>query len=243
MNRSIFLLMICLIAGNLLAQDAGTIWYEEDITFNLPPEVAIRIKDAPKSRQKQMILAWDDHEVSYINNPSTQDDRSVRRRGNTMFIRGSRKSIKYLNYQDSTVIEEKEMMNREFSIRDSLPEITWKVDVSSQRDIIGYTCMKASTTVDTIDVVAWWTPEIPVSYGPDGYGGLPGVVLALGYGENKAILAKRIELNTDSTEQVVLLEESKKTMDRAEYDLKMEERHKEMQKMWGGSRKRGKTRR
>jgi|GEM_PF-2548485 len=53
------------------------------------------------------------------------------------------------------------------------------------KDIDGYTCYKATkhhvqyyTEIEfTID--GWYTPEIPVPYGPAGYGGLPGLILQL----------------------------------------------------------------
>ena len=31
----------------------------------------------------------------------------------------------------------------------------------------------------TIDIVAWYTPQIPVSHGPAEFGGLPGLILEL----------------------------------------------------------------
>ncbi len=231
-------LLMALTIASSTAQDRGTIIYEEDMTFNLPPEVAVMFKDAPKSRQKKMILSWDGSQVSYITDPAKQDERSVKRRGNAMMIRGNRKTTKYYNYEIGTMLEEREMMGKEFSIKDSIPEIKWKVDVANQRDILGYTCMRAITTVDTIEVVAWWTPQIQTSYGPDGFGGLPGAVLALGYGADKAILAQNIQLHADSTAEVVILTEKKSTMERADFDIKMEKRKEEMRKMWSGNRKR-----
>lgn len=230
--------MLAITLATASAQDKGTIIYEEDVTFNLPPEVAVMFKDAPKSRQKKMILSWNGTDVSYITDPNKVDERSVKRRGNAMVIRGDRKSTKYYDYATNSMLEEREMMRKEFSIKDSIPILKWKVDVANQRDILGYTCMKASTTVDTIEVVAWWTPQIQTSYGPDGYGGLPGAVLALGYGEDKAILAKEIQLHPDSTAEVVILQEKKSTMDRATFDIKMEKRKEEMRKMWSGNKKR-----
>ena len=53
------------------------------------------------------------------------------------------------------------------------------------KDIDGYTCYKATKhhvqyyTEIEFTIEAWYTPEIPVPYGPVGFGGLPGLILQL----------------------------------------------------------------
>ena len=88
----------------------------------------------------------------------------------------------------------------------SLKEITKKTEFAGQKFLVitntkmndwhlsketikinKYTCYKAIKKEiiegrwgsKTIDIVAWYTPEIPVNYGPDGYLGLPGLILQL----------------------------------------------------------------
>lgn len=55
------------------------------------------------------------------------------------------------------------------------------------KDINGFVCFKA-TAVKTVEnskgifhypIIAWYCPQIPLSYGPNGYGGLPGLILEL----------------------------------------------------------------
>lgn len=53
------------------------------------------------------------------------------------------------------------------------------------KDIDGYTCYKATKHHSDPDsdveftIEAWYTPEIPMPFGPIGYGGLPGLILQL----------------------------------------------------------------
>ena len=53
------------------------------------------------------------------------------------------------------------------------------------KEIDGYTCYKATQhhvqyyTEIEFTIEAWYTPEIPVPYGPTGFGGLPGLILQL----------------------------------------------------------------
>lgn len=59
----------------------------------------------------------------------------------------------------------------------------WKITKETKK-IGDYDCYKATKKVLLnnrlpIMVSAWFTPEIPFSFGPKGYGGLPGLILAL----------------------------------------------------------------
>jgi GLPGLI family protein len=48
------------------------------------------------------------------------------------------------------------------------------------RMIAGYQCHKAVTRIcDSVYIVAFYTDEIPVSGGPEQFGGLPGMILQL----------------------------------------------------------------
>ncbi|WP_019039569.1 GLPGLI family protein [Psychroflexus tropicus] len=68
----------------------------------------------------------------------------------------------------------------------NLPTLEW--NIHNERKIIkGYTCNKAVTKRTSYsngkkfekDIIAWFTSEIPVSHGPVGYSGLPGLIVQL----------------------------------------------------------------
>lgn len=76
----------------------------------------------------------------------------------------------------------------------------WKL-VNETKLIDKYTCYKA-TTVEVVqnpkgnfekDIIAWYCPELPFSFGPLGYGGLPGLILEL-QTENGVFGAKELKL-------------------------------------------------
>ena len=46
----------------------------------------------------------------------------------------------------------------------------------------------------TTTVTAWYTPQIPVSNGPDEFQGLPGLILELSY-DSQTILCSKVTLN------------------------------------------------
>lgn len=73
-----------------------------------------------------------------------------------------------------------ELPDRVWLVEDSLPAFRWKI-LSEIRDIQGYICMSAETadTVKGQRILAWFTTELPLPFGPEGYGGLPGMILEL----------------------------------------------------------------
>ena len=48
-------------------------------------------------------------------------------------------------------------------------------------------------------VTAWYSPEIPVSFGPDNYWGLPGLILEVNDGENMLLCSKVVLSNKENT--------------------------------------------
>lgn len=241
MKSTIWICLLLAFTTTTMAQyGTGIVTYEEDVTLDLPEEVKLMLTDAPESIQSQKVLTFDDQHLSYVNVPKKKEDRKRRRRG---FRFGNNKeSIRYINYAEGVHLQKLNQFRKEFMVRDSMPEYTWKLSPGEQRVISGYTCIKAMTLRDTTDIVAWFTPEIPIPYGPDGLGGLPGLILGVGYGEDKAILAKTVNLKPADGVEVKVLEDGKDVYDRKDYDEMIEKKRKEMEKMWSGSRKRGRIR-
>ena len=64
-------------------------------------------------------------------------------------------------------------------IKDSLQKISWKL-TNEIRNIAGYTCWRANAIVmDSIYVVAFYAEEITCTSGPEGFTGLPGMILGV----------------------------------------------------------------
>ena len=243
MKYMLSLLFFC-IGSLLLAQDSGMVKYEEDISFEIPPEMKARMKDIPSNVQASKILVFEGQKMSYVEGEEEVDDAFSRGRKNrwVRYMAGSRASTKFFDMEAGLFMEKTNRYRKEFLIQDTVEAIQWKISAGEQRDILGYTCMKGIYQRDSTTIEAWFTPQIPVSMGPDGLHGLPGLILAVGYGENKAILAKEILLDPEEGVTLTTLSPSKKALSRQEFDTLMEERREEMKKMWGGNAKRRKMR-
>ncbi len=95
----------------------------------------------------------------------------------------------------------------------------WKLHEESKK-IQGFLCYKATTTIKynngvgdfEKDLIVWYCPDIPYSYGPKGYGGLPGLILEFQDG-NTVIVAKKMVFDKD----VKILAPTGETITEAEY--------------------------
>ncbi len=57
------------------------------------------------------------------------------------------------------------------------PLFDWEIDMDESKNVLGYTCYKASATLGGRNWIAWFAPVLPVSTGPWKLGELPGLIL------------------------------------------------------------------
>lgn len=81
-----------------------------------------------------------------------------------------------------------------------------------------------------IEVVAWYTPQIPVSNGPEDYWGLPGLILEINSGRT-TILCTEIVMNPSEKDAIEAPKKGKK-ITREKYIETVEKKMKEMREMF-----------
>ncbi len=64
-----------------------------------------------------------------------------------------------------------------FVYSDSVPSMEWNFSDENTDSIMGYDCRKATVEFAGRIYTAWFTPEIPLPFGPYKFGGLPGLIL------------------------------------------------------------------
>lgn len=74
-----------------------------------------------------------------------------------------------------------------FVYPDSVPSLEWSFNDEETNSIIGYDCRKATVEFAGRSYIAWFTPEIPLPFGPYKFGGLPGLILKLEDAERQYI--------------------------------------------------------
>ncbi|MBK8055857.1 MAG: GLPGLI family protein [Saprospiraceae bacterium] len=88
------------------------------------------------------------------------------------------------------------LLGKKYIIEDEIPKMKWKI-LNELKDIEGYVCMKAETkdTVNNVVIHAWFTDKIPVMSGPEGFSGLPGMILALDFNDDDVnIVATKVDM-------------------------------------------------
>jgi GLPGLI family protein len=103
-------------------------------------------------------------------------------------------NIVYSGLNNKQLISKRKIFDDTYLLKDSLRNIKWKF-TDEVRDIAGYPCHRANGLVlDSVYVVAFYTDKIPVSGGPESFGGLPGMILQLALPhENVSWVAIKVE--------------------------------------------------
>jgi GLPGLI family protein len=86
----------------------------------------------------------------------------------------------------------------------------------------------------TIEVVAWYTVQIPINQGPDNYWGLPGLILEIN-ADRTTILCTKIVMNPEEKDDIDKPEKGKEVT-QAEYNETVKKKMEEMREMYGGRR-------
>lgn len=91
----------------------------------------------------------------------------------------AKKNIVYTNFNSLEYRSRRKVFEENFEIVDTLSKIKWRLTTET-RTIAGFECRKAVGIIcDSVYITAFYTDEIPVSGGPESFGGLPGMILGL----------------------------------------------------------------
>lgn len=102
----------------------------------------------------------------------------------------------YVNFEDGVYTEEHQLFDRTFLVSGDLELPAWRL-TSEERSFLGHRILKATAVQDSVNLEAWFTPEIPVPAGPALYGGLPGLILVLSLGgDSLTYTAQAIDLES-----------------------------------------------
>jgi len=189
----------------------------------LDPQFQEAIQEAMrKASEKRYLLTFSKTESVYEEQESLEKPAAASS-GVSISISFSGAGKKYMNIKDQKTIVEDEVFGKEFLIEEPLIKPDWKL-VDETKKIGDYTCFKAELLILVTDkqrkayeeflkkeekkpalfkmkepkdevITAWYTPEIPVNFGPNNYWGLPGLILEINE-NNNITLCSKVVLNT-----------------------------------------------
>lgn len=162
----------------------------------------------------------------------------------------------YKNIKDQRYLVKTELLGKIFLIDDALETLEWKMGSESKQigNYTAFKATATKTikrpnmsavfrrpgrgeenkeeekaeefTVKEVEIVAWYTPEIPINQGPGLYWGLPGLILAVN-DDVTTIVCSEITMNPSEKMEIKAPSKGKKVT-QAEYDEISQEKMKEM---------------
>ncbi|MFK7776292.1 MAG: GLPGLI family protein [Saprospiraceae bacterium] len=223
----------------IIAQTQGVIQYEETISFQIDlPEGMEEFKSQiPNSQKNKMDLIFTEEIVLYQpskNDEAPQDVTMGSEEGGMMikmkFDMPENKT--FTNITEGTMIEKQDFMGKKFLIKGDVEKYKWKL-TGEQEKILDYVCQKATYQDSTRNLVAWFTPQIPVATGPGSISGLPGMVLKLDRNDGEmVIIATSVELKEIGKNEIKAPKKGKKVT-KDEFQKIQEEKMKEMSEEFG----------
>lgn len=230
---TMFLVQLC-------AAQSGTVTYTRTIKIDieLPPEMARFQEMFPKADSTLYSMDFNDAFMASIRrveeddkansndfSSSTADGLTIKMRS---FVPGGggvpNLITSVTDIDEGLYTDHYRFLGRDFLITGELPLIKWKLS-TEEGTFLDRRVIKATATVDSVSVDAWFTPEIPVPLGPEHYGGLPGLILVLSIDDgSKMYEANAITLDTDI--EITTPEKGRK-MTQEDFDALVEERMQE----------------
>jgi GLPGLI family protein len=190
----------------------------------------------PKERKSKKELIFNTNASLYRLAESNQEDEVTQETSGGVAVMVKIQEPVEIIYSDLKTkinIEQREFMSRMFLIETKTDTAQWKL-TGNQKAILGYNCMEAELIGSKKKTIAWFTPMIPVSTGPNGYVGLPGLILVMDIDDGKTVYtAQTIDLKTIDESLLVKPHEGKKVT-RKEYEKIVDEKRKEMNDGHGG---------
>ncbi|MDP3393987.1 GLPGLI family protein [Sediminibacterium sp.] len=215
MKKTIFSFTILLFSSFLNAQvqfiQSGRIEFEKRVNQHAP------ILDEGENMWNVEILKQIPKFVSDVYELKFTTDKSVyklaKENPNNKYMWGTKPidtDVSMQDFKKGISISQKEVFENTYLIKDSSRSWEWKI-ADETREIAGFECRKAVTKIcDSVYVVAFYTDQIPVSAGPESFGGLPGMILGLAVPRlNTTWFATKLELAAPTVNELNVKQKGK----------------------------------
>lgn len=214
-----------------------------------------------KAGEKTFALNFNQVESIYKEEVKLEQPGGGAGRGGMRFgMMGSNGEDYYKNVKEGTYAVKNDLFGKIFLVKDSLLKFEWKMGSESKK-IGNYTAFKATALRQVkrpnmsavfnrnqdstakefiekeIEVVAWYSMDIPVNQGPGSYWGLPGLILEVN-DDITTILCSQIVLNPKEKTDIKAPSKGKE-VSQAEYDEIARNKMKEMRENGGFGGRRG----
>lgn len=247
-----YLLLLCTVLCFAQKEIQGQAFYDSKTSIDMENFGRENMSEARKREmaermrsnlEKSFVLTFNQTESIYTEEEKTNAWRGGRFRMMLEMTSGPH----YKNIKEELLLQEQVLLGKKFLIKDSLPNYNWKM-LGESKQIGDYMCFKATTkkSIPTrafgfgrpsrdkseaeqtkeIEIVAWYTLQVPVNQGPGDYWGLPGLILELNAGRTTIFCTKLI---INSEDKMEIERPSKgKEISKSDFEAMMKEKLSEM---------------
>jgi len=235
--KFLLIALLNIISSIVFSQTQGLISFEQKTNLHrrVPPENEDMKKMMPEYQTTRHELLFKENESLY--RPMDEEDEMPGGPGGGMMMRFRRpETIIYRNHETEYQLAQRSMFEKKYLVEDTLKMASWKLGTET-KSVLGHICNKATLTTETKrdtlvtknHITAWFTSDIYSPFGPETYGGLPGMILSLDINEGELVYtAKSIDEKADLKDLKAPVKGEK--ISGVEFQKMMEERMKEFQR-------------
>jgi GLPGLI family protein len=204
-----------------------------------------------KGMQRDYTLTFNAYESLFKQDESLDGGAVEAQSGGAMIRIVGNDNVIYRNTKEQVQKEKADLFGKVFLIDDAAEMPEWTI-TKEKKQIGKYQCTKAvysrvsmqtefnsehegepKMVTDTVQVEAWFTADIPVSHGPEGYWGLPGLIMEV-HDDSRIFICTKVVLKTNETLAIEPPKTGKKVT-AGEFDKIQDEKMQEMMNQYRGN--------
>lgn len=152
----------------------SNIYTQENIQNHTIVEYTLDLNlDIPISKNSQLTFT----SAQSIYKEGKGDIKSIPDNTQVRDLSGTNPTFYFVNLKDRTLRMKTQLDGERIIVKENLPAIEWNIKPDSKREIMGFDCIEAEALFRGRLYTAWFSPDIPVPFGPWKLQGLPGLIL------------------------------------------------------------------
>jgi|GEM_PF-662740 GLPGLI family protein len=141
-------------------------------------------EDDPKEKDKKKSEVLNNSKIDSLKKKIEEDNKNNKAHSGTNYnVHKAIDEILFTRLKNREIVHQKGIYdvnkgkNEGYILTEGIPALEWKI-ANEFKEISGFKAQKASCHFRGRDYTAWFTPEIPVPFGPWKLQGLPGLILS-----------------------------------------------------------------
>lgn len=146
-----------------------------------------------------------------------EEKQNIIKEGNniTLVEKGDDRYVN-MNFNNDTLISKELIKGKSHYVKESIPGFKWNLNYTDVKKIGDLICRKATVSFRGRNYISWYTPEIPLPYGPYKFHGLPGLIIEI-YDETHRYTWNLISYKFNNDISFIKVKKPLKTINLMEY--------------------------